>query len=116
MSSVCRGQHLNKSSTKYLVFQFFGRGEIFGELVLLDEETKSLRCFSGAKLYAYTCAEKYSGRSPRPLKCCIKKVTKIVTELPEIPNDLPGKSELCPHFQVDGAILCRIDLKDEKVD
>ena len=64
------------------------------QLVLLDEETESLRYFSGAKLYAYTWAEKYNGRSPWPLKCCIKKVTKIVTELPEISNDLPGKSDL----------------------
>ena len=68
-------------------------------LVLLDEEAESLRYFFGAKLHACTLAEKYSGRSPRPLKCCIKKVTKIVTELPEIPNDLPGKSELLSLYQ-----------------
>ena len=63
-------------------------------LVLLDEEAESLRYFFGAKLHASTLPEKYERRSPRALKFCIKKVTKIVTELPEIPNDLPRESEL----------------------
>ena len=72
-----------KSFTNWLTFQNFVRGQIFALLILLDEEAESLRYFFGAKLHAYTCAEKYYGRSPRALKCRIKKVTKIVTELPE---------------------------------
>ena len=75
-------------------FQNLVRGQIFGSLVLLDEEAESFRYFFGAKLHASTLREKYERRSPRPLKCSIKKVTNIVTELPEIPNDLPGKSEI----------------------
>ena len=63
-------------------------------LVLLDEEAESLRYFFGAKLHASTLPEKYNARSLRPLKCSTKKVTKIVTELPEISNDLPGESEI----------------------
>ena len=82
-----------KSFIKGIDFQNFVREQIFALLVLLDEEAESLRYFFGVKLHAYTCAEKYYGRSPRALKCRIKKVTKIVTELPEIPNDLPGESE-----------------------
>ena len=75
-------------------FQNLVRGQIFGTLFLLDEEAESLRYFFGAKLHASTLREKYERRSPRPLKCCIKKVTNFVTELPEIPNDLPGESDL----------------------
>ena len=39
-----------KSFTKQLTFQNFVRGQIFGPLVLLDEEAESLRYFFGAKL------------------------------------------------------------------
>ena len=83
-----------KSFKNRLTFQNFVRGQIFGPLVLLDEEAESLRYFFGAKPHASTLREKYERCSPRPLKCCIKKVTNFVTELPEIPNDLPGESEL----------------------
>ena len=82
-----------KSFTNWLTFQNLVRGQIFGPLVLLDEEAESLRYFFGAKLHASTLREKYERRFPRALKCCIKKVTINVTELPEIPNDLPGESE-----------------------
>ena len=68
------------------------------QLVLLDEEAESLRYFFGAKPHASTLREKYERRSPRPLKCCIKKVTNFVTELPEIPNDLPGESDIFLFF------------------